>query len=312
MTPHSLRMKTFFGVLLFVGVAAEDRPCSHLEKVSTCYAGGEARAVYTEDEEVELLEFQPCLSCGYWSDATRPGRWFECAACVDGSTLVPLDDDCTGACVRNDEMRAFAESFGGAPINESACLPHRACFDEDVLPPVDETKNQVFPVVEGPEDWAWLVDVVATETVFWDDADAVDDVVEWEEDDAEEVDDTPGFDSWLVSLFQSARDADVSDSRAVRDMWFGSVFFEAADDAESGDSLSWSLFHAVPSDSDAVDSSDQGLWPLTTALRLARGAFFTSFKDESYLDASTIDEFGGDFEGAPDFIECPPDFIECP
>lgn len=294
LTPHSQTMKPFFGALLFLGVAAEDRPCSHLEQLSTCYAGGEARAVYTEDEEVQLLEFQPCLSCGYWSDATRPGRWFECAACVDGSTLVPLDDDCTGACVRNDEMRAFAESFGGAPINESACLPHRACFDEGILPPVDETKNQVFPVVGGPEDWGWLLDVVATETMLWeDDEDASKD--EW--DDAEQVDDAPGFDSWLVSLFQSARDADVGDSRDVQDMWFGSFFYEGTDDAENGDTVSWSLFRAV----ETVDSSDQGLWPLTTAIRLARDTFFTPLKDEAGFDGS--DEFGGDYEG--DFVECP-------
>ena len=100
-----------------------------------------------------------------------------------------------------------------------------------------------------------------------------------------------------MSLFQSARDADVGDSRDVQDMWFGSFFYEGTDDAENGDTVSWSLFRAV----ETVDSSDQGLWPLPTAIRLARDTFFTPLKDEAGFDGS--DEFGGDYEG--DFVECP-------
>mmetsp|Transcript_15667 Transcript_15667/g.49035 ORF Transcript_15667/g.49035 Transcript_15667/m.49035 type:complete len:273 (+) Transcript_15667:212-1030(+) len=124
-------------------------PCEDLTHSDSCYGGG---------ERVFEIETQACRTCGFSSTPAMVCHWYDCVSCHEGAVIVPLDDDCSGACVLENSAVAFSALFGGAVLAESACSRFRACYDEDDAQ--IGAGNDVFPVAvprsEWPAEWAAL------------------------------------------------------------------------------------------------------------------------------------------------------------
>lgn len=104
------------------------------------------------------FEIQACNTCGYSSDPNTVKHWYDCVSCHPGSTIVPLYDDCSGACLLDFEAEAFASKFGGALLAHSACSPFKACYQigDEPVDTIGGGTNDVFPFLESDGAWSQI------------------------------------------------------------------------------------------------------------------------------------------------------------
>ena len=76
-----------------------------------------------------------CATCGYSDSAPSGGSndfrdWITCADAA--YELMVLFGDCTGVCV-DAAGKATLEGMGFADLDDSACVPYRACYDDETF-----------------------------------------------------------------------------------------------------------------------------------------------------------------------------------